>query len=103
MHRNKSDIIHYFHLGGAIRYTTVTEQGVLRQQLLGANLDQGYQLQMVVPGGVWKAAELCEGDYGLISEVVTPGFEYADNEIASKAHIQSFNSEVRAVLEPLVR
>jgi predicted cupin superfamily sugar epimerase len=48
---------------------------------MGPDLRQGQLLQLTVPGGVWKASEIPgDGDhgFGLISEAVSPGFEYAD-------------------------
>ena len=34
-----------------------------------------------MPGGVWKASVLHEpADHALVSEVVTPGFDYQDHE-----------------------
>ncbi|MCX4025932.1 cupin domain-containing protein [Endozoicomonas sp. SM1973] len=103
LHRNKSDIIHFFHLGGAIQYTTVTDEGEIVHQVLGSKLNQGQHLQLLVSGGVWKAAELLEGEYGLISEVVIPGFEYADNEIATIDHLQGFTGAIREKLRLLIK
>ncbi|MDE1464533.1 cupin domain-containing protein [Spartinivicinus poritis] len=103
LHRNKSDIIHFFHLGGAIKYTTVTNAGKINQQILGSRLNQGQHLQLLVSGGIWKAAELLEGEYGLISEVVIPGFEYVDNEIATAEHLQGFAAAIQAKLQPLLK
>ena len=83
MHRNRSDIVHCHHLGGAIRYILVDEHGNSEERILGSNILQGEQPQLVVKGGVWKIAELTEGGFGLITEVVSPGFDYADNEMAT--------------------
>lgn len=106
LHRNKSDIIHYFHLGDTIKYTTVTNEGMVKEQTVGANLKCGDQLQLLVPGGEWKAAQLCEDSgigYGLISEVVVPGFEYEDNEVATTAQIKALFQELHPRLCPLIK
>lgn len=47
----------------------------------------------MVPAGFWKAAELVledasPFDYGLISEAVAPGFDYAGWSMATKEDIQ---------------
>lgn len=82
-HKNRSDIIHYYHMGSPIKYILVSSEGYITEHVLGNNLEQGEVLQLLVKGGTWKASHLCNGEYGLISEAVSPGFEYADNELAT--------------------
>jgi predicted cupin superfamily sugar epimerase len=83
LHRNKSDIIHFYHLGSAIKYLIITLDGEVREKTLGPDIANGEVLQLVVNGGEWKASRLCSGGFSLISEAVSPGFEYDDNEIAN--------------------
>jgi uncharacterized protein len=83
LHRNKSDIVHFYHAGAAIRYWVISEQGQLTEHWLGPDMSKGQQLQLVVKGGDWKISQLVGGDYCLIGEAVAPGFEYCDNEIAT--------------------
>ena len=80
-HLNKSDIVHYFHLGDPITYHLLHPNGDYQRVVMGPDLRQGQRLQLTVPGGVWKASEIpADGEhgFGLISEAVSPGFEYAD-------------------------
>ncbi|WP_250656705.1 cupin domain-containing protein [Alkalimarinus coralli] len=88
-HQNKSDIIHFYHSGFPIEYTLISPEGQLTRYILGPNLEDGQQFQLLVEGGYWKASRLLEGDYGLISESVCPGFEYSDMQIASQKQMQS--------------
>jgi len=88
LHQNKSDIIHFFHSGSPIKYFIISSDGKLSTEILGSNIEQGHQLQLMVKGGDWKASQLMfEGgpfeDYGLISEAVCPGFEYQDMQLAT--------------------
>ena len=83
LHKNESDIIHYYHLGGAIEYLTISPEGCVEKNILGSNIEDGEQLQLVVKAGYWKASRLVSGEYGLISEAVSPGFDYADNQLAT--------------------
>ncbi|MCW5212139.1 cupin domain-containing protein [Desulfobulbus sp. TB] len=105
LHRNKSDILHYHHLGASIKYTLVSPNGVLFEKILGPNIANGETLQLLVPGGWWKASQLCEGkaDYGLISEAVSPGFEYTDNEIATEEQVQQLFPEVALQLRSYIK
>ena len=80
-HLNQSDIVHYFHLGDPITYYLLHPSGKLETMVMGSDVRNGQVLQLTVPGGVWKASEIpANGShgFGLISEAVTPGFEYDD-------------------------
>ncbi|NOZ53601.1 MAG: cupin domain-containing protein [Gammaproteobacteria bacterium] len=94
LHRNKSDIVHCYHCGSPIRYTIIVASGHIEQHVLGTNLSQGEIPQLIVAGGDWKASELVSGEYGLISEVVIPEFDYEDNEIATARQISTLFPEL---------
>jgi len=85
-HLNRSDIAHYFHLGDPIRYYLLHPDGRLETVVMGTDLAAGQQLQLWVPGGVWKASMLLPvGAWGLVSEAVAPGFDYADMTLGERA------------------
>lgn len=44
-------------------------------------------MQLMVPGNTWKACYLLDGEYGLISEAVAPGFEYEDMQIGKEEEL----------------
>lgn len=79
LHRNRSDILHFLIDGGPLEYVTVDPEGTLARTVLGADAARF----LLVPGGWWKASHLIDGaGHGLVAEVVTPGFDYADHEFA---------------------
>lgn len=82
-HLNKSDVMHYFHLGSPIKYLTISPDGLLETFTLGPDITNGQRLQLLVKGGYWKASILEKGEFGLLSEAVSPGFNYNDMTIAS--------------------
>ncbi|CAA0104036.1 Uncharacterised protein [BD1-7 clade bacterium] len=82
-HRNRSDIMHYFQLGAPLHYHVVSPAGEYQHVVLGPDLANGHQLQLLVPGGYWKASHLPRGEYGLISEAVVPGFVVEDMDFAT--------------------
>lgn len=86
-HRNESDIVHFFHIGSPLKYTTISPDRVVDGFVLGTQLEQGQHLQRVVKAGYWKATELMPGDYsfGLISEAVVPAFSPAKRVVASRS------------------
>ena len=104
-HRNQSDIMHYFHLGSAITYLVLEvlePSGKLEKVKLGLNFAEGEVAQLLVPGGYWKAAVLESGEFGLIGEAVTPGFDYRDLEIGTASYFQVQFPDLWVELAPYV-
>ena len=88
LHRNRSDITHFLHLGGPVTYLTVSPEGELSEIVMGSDLDAGQVLKLTVPGGWWKASYLADGvEECLVSEAVAPAFAYEDRELATVAGI----------------
>ncbi len=84
-HRIKSDEIWHFYLGGPLRIAELGREGSLKETLLGANVTKGQVLQYCVPAGVWFGARPAQGtEYALVGCTVSPGFDYADFEIATE-------------------
>lgn len=96
-HKNASDIMHYFHGGGVIEYWVVAPEGEAQRVTLGGDLAKGQCLQFCVPGGYWKYAKLIEGEFCLLSEAVSPGFDFADNQLASTEQVAAFNAKFDAL------
>lgn len=84
LHVNRSDIMHFYHCGGVLEYTSLSPDGQLEVSHLG--LEGDYQL--LVPGGFWKTSRLVEGEFALISEAVAPGFEYSDMQMISAQQLR---------------
>lgn len=83
-HRNVSDITHFFHSGGPIAYAMIDPEGGWHEVVLGRDRGAGEALSFTCPGGWWKSSRLIGGaEHGLISEIVAPGFDYADQTLAT--------------------
>ncbi len=104
-HRNRSDIMHYFHQGDPIRYTLIHPDGTLETVVMGPNVANGQRLQLHVAGGIWKASELLDGPhgYGLISEAVSPGFDYDDMTLGDAAMLRERFPEHKGLFEALIQ
>jgi len=89
LHLNHADIMHYFHAGSPLTYLIVHPDGQLERVRLGNNPAAGEQLQLLVKGGCWKTSLLETGEFGLISEAVSPGFEYADMASITSQEVQA--------------
>ncbi|MES2684830.1 MAG: cupin domain-containing protein [Pseudomonadota bacterium] len=78
-HKVRSTILHYLQAGGPVQYVCIDAQGRLSETTLGYGEDQSLFLE--VPPETWKASRLVEGaGHALVSEVVIPGFDWADHE-----------------------
>lgn len=103
LHRSGADAVHYFHQGSPLTVVTLSPGGALGRQVLGPDLDRGQSLQVVVPGGTWKALELGAGPWALISEAVSPGWEMTDQEEATPSLFERDHPDLRPVIEHLIR
>lgn len=102
-HLNQSDIIHYYHAGSPITYYLIQSDGEMKIAVLGHDLGAGHLLQLVVPGGVWKASHLSAGEYGLISEAVAPGFDFEDMTLGKKWELTEQFPQHAALIERFTR
>lgn len=105
-HMNRSDIVHYFHLGDPIDYFLIYPDGSLETITMGPDPRLGHQLQMTVTGGVWKASRLREGGtlgYGLISEAVSPGFDFEDMTLGETSKLLNLFPQHKALIPKLSR
>lgn len=104
-HLNKSDIVHYYQLGDAIEYSLIYPDGALATGVMGSNVIAGELLQLHVPGGVWKASRLINGSagFGLISEAVSPGFDFADMQMGDRQMLGERFPEHSELIEQLTR
>lgn len=76
--RNESDHVHYYQLGAAVTYRVLHPSGRFEIVRVGPDVEAGDVLQLVVPRGAYKAAELTQGEFGLVGEAVGPGFDFRD-------------------------
>jgi predicted cupin superfamily sugar epimerase len=99
LHRNRSDILHYFLDGGPLEYLLLGTDGALRRERLGG----GNARFLLVPGGCWKASHLVDGaSHALIAEVVTPGFDYADHQFCAAADLRREHPQHLEALRPFL-
>jgi len=84
-HVVRSDELWLWHSGGPLRLrlggaaeVPGAEQTEIR---LGPDVAAGAQPQVVIPGGVWQAAEPVGDLPVLVSCVVAPGFDFADFQL----------------------
>jgi predicted cupin superfamily sugar epimerase len=82
-HRIKSDECWHHYAGGTLLIHVLGENGEYSCIRLGAKVEEGEVFQAVVPGGAWFASEpAADADFVLVGCTVSPGFDFADFEMA---------------------
>lgn len=87
LHRIRSDEVWHFYAGSALLIHCIFPDGGYQALRLGANLAAGERFQMVVPAGCWFGAELAEEGFALVGCTVSPGFDFADFEMADQQQL----------------
>ncbi len=96
---NQSDLILYHHLGApmtVVFYDPRMQQ--LERSLLGPDILAGQRPQLICPGGVWKAYDLMGADFCLVSEAVSPSFEYEDMQLFGQADLKGMPDSLQTQL-----
>lgn len=102
LHRLKSDELWYYHAGSSLTITVITPQGSFSRHILGLNLDENEQPQVIIPAGsIFGASVNDSGSYSLVSCMVTPGFDFRDFELLSKEQLIKEYSQYQEVIEEL--
>ncbi len=88
IHRVKSDEVFHFYAGDPVEMLQLRPDGAAKVVLIGNDLAAGLEPQLVVPAGVWQGCRLRPGgDWALLGCTVSPGFDYADYQAASRAQL----------------
>lgn len=85
-HRIKSDEMWHFYAGDTLEIFVIhPETGNLDVIKLGADPENGETFQAVVPAGAWFGSRPASGSkYSLVGCTVSPGFDFADFEMADR-------------------
>ena len=102
-HTKHSDGIQYYQMGAPITYHLIHPTGEHEVVVVGPDLAHGHKLCLAVTGGTWKAAELTGGEYGLVSEVVSPGWELDDMVLATRGQLLQLFPQHEALVSRLTR
>lgn len=85
-HKIASDEIWYFHKGVPLTVHIINKDG--RHEAMELSDQPDGNLSLVVPAGLWFAAELpSKTGYTLVSCAVAPGFEFTEFEMANKEEL----------------
>jgi predicted cupin superfamily sugar epimerase len=99
-HRIASDELWHFYSGDALTiYEIEATSGELVTHTLGNNPEKGEVFQTAVKAGNWFGSALINGGkYALVGCTVSPGFDFADFELAQRTElIQQYPQHVNLI------
>lgn len=106
-HRLKSDEMWHFYAGGVVALHCIYPNGELQTYYLGNPLnDSKASFQVLIPAQTWFAAELmtpAKDDFALVGCTLSPGFDFADFELAEKGVLLKAYPQYEVLIERLVR
>lgn len=103
-HCIKSDEGWHFYAGGTLLIHIIDRAGNYKCQKLGSNLAEGEEFQFVVPAMVWFASEPAPGaEFILGGCTVSPGFDFADFEMADKKELLKSFPQHKNIIERLCK
>ena len=87
-HRIRSDEVWHFYTGDTLLIYEIDSNGGLQIHRLGKDPGKEEAFQTVIKAGNWFASAVVEnGEYALVGCTVSPGFEFADFELANKEEL----------------
>ena len=103
-HRIKSDECWHFYEGETLLVHVINPEGKYDRIKLGRRIDEGEVFQYVVPAGAWFASEPAPGSlFALVGCTVSPGFDFADFEMAQTQNLTREFPQYRMLIERLCR
>jgi uncharacterized protein len=87
LHRIKSDELWHFYAGSPLVIHVILPDGRYQLLHLGSDHAAGERYQAVVPAGCWFGAELTGKQFALVGCTVSPGFDFADFEMAERVQL----------------
>lgn len=92
MHLVQSDEVFHHYAGDAVEQLQIYPDGSAQVVMIGGNLEAGERPQVVVPRGVWQGCRIRNASpnlqgFALLGCTVSPGFEWADFRLGSRAEM----------------
>jgi predicted cupin superfamily sugar epimerase len=87
-HRIQSDELWHFYTGDPLVIYEIDNNGQLTEHLLGNDPEAGQTLFSYIKAGSWFASRpVVQSAYALVGCTVSPGFDFADFELAKAAEL----------------
>lgn len=103
-HRIKQDEIWHFYEGSSLYVHIIDTNGKYKKHTVGLDIENGALPQLVVPAGFWFASSVADQkSYSLVGCTVSPGFDFADFELANRRTLIAEYPQHQDVIERLTR
>ena len=103
-HRIQSDELWHFYAGEPLNIYVIDGEGVLSIIKLGNNILDGETMQAVVFAGCWFASRpVNSSGYSFVGCTVSPGFDFADFELAQADNLMQLYPQHQALIQSLCR
>lgn len=103
-HRIASDECWHFYFGDPLVIYEIGHNRKLQVHRLGNNPDKGESFHAVVKAGSWFASAPAEGsDYSLVGCTVSPGFDFAEFELANRQTLVQQYPEYAEIIRAMTR
>jgi len=103
-HKIHQDEAWHFYDGAPIKIHMIDDDGEYSNVIVGRNFKAGEVPQFVVPGEVWFAAEVMnENSFSLVGCTVSPGFDFADFELAKQDILIAKFPQHQEIIKKLTR
>lgn len=104
LHRVRGDEVFHFYLGDPVEMLQLLPDGTSHVVVIGTDVVNGMQPQVVVPGGVWQGCRLVGGgQFALLGTTMSPGFDPRDFELADRAALVGRYPRQRELITALTR
>ncbi len=99
LHRLLSDELYHFYLGDSVEMLLLYPDGSSEVVVLGSDLEQGQQVQLIVPHETWQGSRLKAGSrFALLGTTMAPGFDPADFELGDReALARSYTDQIELI------
>jgi predicted cupin superfamily sugar epimerase len=98
-HRIRSDELWFFHQGQPLEIVLI-QGGHVTAIILGNDIEKGEQLQAMIPANTWFAARIKNANgFSLVSCAVSPGFDFADFDLAKRNDLFHQFPHLKEVIE----
>ena len=104
LHRLPTEEIYHFYLGDPVQMLNLYPDGTTETIILGQDLKKSQSVQLTVPKGVWQGSYLLEGGkFALMGTTMSPGFDFADNEMGDRVELTGLYPSQKGLIERLTR
>lgn len=103
-HKIASDEQWHFYYGDPLIVYEIDRHGSLIQHHLGADIEKGQSFHCTITAGNWFASRVAAGsEYALAGCSVSPGFDFADFELANREQLTSTYPQHSKLIAELTR